>query len=499
MATSNPFRKTTIHREALKQTPAVALRRRRVLPKSTGWFSLSRVSDVLAALIALLIAVRFRILFVSHVDRLYDRQSITELEAICFGCFGLALFCLGREAEVDRADPPFWMELSRAVGTCLVAGLLVSGVLYLLQITSISPLAIVSLVCLTSILTGTNRIVGRLLRSHRRSKLLDARHVLVIGTNRMSEALRRQMAMNCSRQREFIGFVRPARRFLTDEVDPEHIVGGLHQLRTICRLSFVDEIIVAEDCPIATIMEVVDQAREIGVDVFALPGVHDDSSQDRCCERVGDFALIPLHVELGSPLGRAAKRTCDLMFSLAGLVAISPLLLVISIAIHLDSPGPVLYISERLGRKGRPFRCLKFRTMCVGAEAMKAQLMERNERDGVLFKMTNDPRITRVGRILRKYSLDELPQIVNVIRGEMSLVGPRPPIASEVENYEVDHYRRLEATPGLTGAWQVTARHDPSFETYVAIDIDYVKNWSFWLDMAILLKTAAVVCRGTGS
>ena len=137
--------------------------------------------------------------------------------------------------------------------------------------------------------------------------------------------------------------------------------------------------------------------------------------------------------------------------------------------------------------------------MCVGADNMKAQLMEKNERDGVLFKMTNDPRVTRIGRILRKYSLDELPQIMNVLRGEMSLVGPRPPIASEVENYQVDHYRRLEATPGLTGAWQVTARHDPSFERYVAIDIEYVKNWSFWLDVEILLKTAAVVCRGTGS
>jgi lipopolysaccharide/colanic/teichoic acid biosynthesis glycosyltransferase len=137
--------------------------------------------------------------------------------------------------------------------------------------------------------------------------------------------------------------------------------------------------------------------------------------------------------------------------------------------------------------------------MCVDADKMKAQLMDKNERDGILFKMTNDPRVTRMGRILRKYSLDELPQIVNVIRGEMSLVGPRPSIASEVARYSIDHYRRLEATPGLTGPWQVTARHDPSFEKYVSIDIDYVENWSFWRDMEILLKTATVVCRGTGS
>jgi len=394
---------------------------------------------------------------------------------------------------------PISLQLCRSVGECLIAGLLVAGALYLLQISAVPPATIVSLVSLACVMICLNRLAWWWLRSSRNGGRFDGRHVLVIGTNRASEALRRQILSHCFAVREFKGFVRLTRRFFADDVDASHILGGVHQLRTICRVNFIDEIILAEDCPVALIMDLVDEAREMGINVFALPGIHDDSGQDRPCERVGDFGLIPLHLEEDAPIARAAKRVCDLALSCLGLVAVSPLLLIIAFAIHLDSEGPIVYISKRIGRKGRPFPCFKFRTMCVGADQMKAQLMEKNERDGILFKMANDPRVTRVGRILRKYSLDELPQIMNVIRGEMSLVGPRPPIASEVESYQVDHYRRLEATPGLTGAWQVTARHDPSFEKYVAIDIDYVKNWSFWLDLEILLKTAAVVCRGTGS
>jgi lipopolysaccharide/colanic/teichoic acid biosynthesis glycosyltransferase len=137
--------------------------------------------------------------------------------------------------------------------------------------------------------------------------------------------------------------------------------------------------------------------------------------------------------------------------------------------------------------------------MVADAEKLKASLTGANERDGILFKIKNDPRITSVGRFLRKYSLDELPQIFNVLRGDMSLVGPRPPIASEVARYELEHYRRLEVLPGLTGLWQIKARHDPSFEQYVALDLAYIENWNLWLDLKILVRTAEVVLRGTGS
>ena len=185
--------------------------------------------------------------------------------------------------------------------------------------------------------------------------------------------------------------------------------------------------------------------------------------------------------------------------SLVALLITAPLMLLIAAAVKLESKGPVFYISERIGKRGRVFPCFKFRTMVNNAERMKKDLTALNERDGVLFKLKNDPRVTRLGRILRKYSLDELPQFLNVLRGEMSIVGPRPPIASEVEKYELEHMRRLEVLPGLTGLWQIQARHDPSFAKYIALDTAYVENWSFWLDLRILAQTANVVLRGTGS
>jgi lipopolysaccharide/colanic/teichoic acid biosynthesis glycosyltransferase len=173
--------------------------------------------------------------------------------------------------------------------------------------------------------------------------------------------------------------------------------------------------------------------------------------------------------------------------------------LAIAIAIRMDSEGPIFYRASRIGRKGRTFSCFKFRTMVANADKMREQLSHMNERDSVLFKIANDPRITRVGRWLRKYSLDELPQFYNVLLGDMSLVGPRPPIAHEVEQYDLSHLRRLNVLPGITGLWQVEARQDPSFDSYISLDTAYVENWSLWLDMKILARTISVVFAGTGS
>jgi lipopolysaccharide/colanic/teichoic acid biosynthesis glycosyltransferase len=181
------------------------------------------------------------------------------------------------------------------------------------------------------------------------------------------------------------------------------------------------------------------------------------------------------------------------------LTLFSPILLAVAIAVKLDSRGPILYFSERIGKKGRVFRCTKFRTMVRDAEKRRADVMHMNERDGVLFKISNDPRITNVGRFLRKYSLDELPQFFNVLRGDMSIVGPRPPLASEVREYKLSHLRRLDVTPGITGLWQVQARQDPSFDSYISLDVTYIENWSIWLDLKILARTIGVVLAGTGS
>jgi exopolysaccharide biosynthesis polyprenyl glycosylphosphotransferase len=197
--------------------------------------------------------------------------------------------------------------------------------------------------------------------------------------------------------------------------------------------------------------------------------------------------------------GLLLKRGLDILLSSIALVLLSPILLAVALAVKLDSRGPVFYSAERIGKRGHVFRCVKFRTMVRDAEVRRAEVMHMNERDGVLFKISNDPRITPVGRILRKYSLDELPQFFNVLRGDMSIVGPRPPLASEVQEYKLSHLRRLDVTPGITGLWQVQARQDPSFDSYISLDVTYIDNWSLWLDMKIIARTIGVVFAGTGS
>ena len=173
-------------------------------------------------------------------------------------------------------------------------------------------------------------------------------------------------------------------------------------------------------------------------------------------------------------------------------------MIVIAIAVLIDSPGSVLYRTYRVGKQGRPFPFYKFRTMVSNADLMLEEVWSLNERKDVLFKVSRDPRVTRVGRFLRRYSLDELPQFWNILRGEMSLVGPRPPLMSEYEKFQPEHRRRMEVSPGLTGLWQVMARRDPSFETYVRLDCHYVEHWNLWLDLKILLKTIPAVLGGNG-
>ncbi|MGO9940717.1 MAG: sugar transferase [Terracidiphilus sp.] len=209
--------------------------------------------------------------------------------------------------------------------------------------------------------------------------------------------------------------------------------------------------------------------------------------------------VIPLPFPCLSPSGRAIKRALDLVFSTFTLLLFFPVLLVIAIAVKLDSYGPVFYVSDRVGKHGRVFRCFKFRTMGRDAERQQERVKHLNERDSVLFKISNDPRVTRVGRVLRKYSLDELTQFFNVLRGDMSVVGPRPSVACEVREYGFSHLRRLDVTPGITGLWQIQGRHDPSFESYVSHDLTYIENWSLALDLKIIVQTVGVVLSGTGN
>jgi exopolysaccharide biosynthesis polyprenyl glycosylphosphotransferase len=199
-----------------------------------------------------------------------------------------------------------------------------------------------------------------------------------------------------------------------------------------------------------------------------------------------------------STLALAAKRLIDIVGGAIGLVVLSPLLLGIAVSILLTDGRPVIYRQERVGLHGRRFMVVKFRSMVKDADALLDGLRDQNEIKGQAFKMTADPRITRVGRFLRKSSLDELPQLWNVLRGEMSLVGPRPPLPSEVEGYDVWHRRRLSMKPGMTGLWQIEGRHEPEFDQWVEKDLEYIDRWSPWLDIQIILRTIPAMLRTEG-
>lgn len=192
------------------------------------------------------------------------------------------------------------------------------------------------------------------------------------------------------------------------------------------------------------------------------------------------------------------KRVIDLVVAAAMIIVLSPVILFVALAIAFDFEGQIIYRSERVGRRGVTFPCLKFRTMHVDADQRKKEIEHLNERDGVFFKVSNDPRVTAIGGFLRRYSLDELPQLWNVIRGDMSLVGPRPPLPEEYAAYTHAQRSRLSVTPGLTGMWQVYARRHPSFATCLRYDRHYIENWSLALDLKLLLLTIPAVFNGTG-
>jgi exopolysaccharide biosynthesis polyprenyl glycosylphosphotransferase len=317
------------------------------------------------------------------------------------------------------------------------------------------------------------------------------RNVLIVGAGGLGHRLASYLEEHPEMGRSVCGF-------LDDRKLPgKGVMGRTSDLAELARTAFVDEVILAAPHDRDLTLRVLRAARQLRLDVKMAPDLFGCEPM-RETERIGDMPLICLHEERLPVVGLFLKRALDVAGAGAVLVLLAPALAVIAILVGMDSPGPVLYVAPRAGRKGRPFRCYKFRTMVSDAEGQKEKLRGRNQRQGPIFKIANDPRITRVGRVLRRYSLDELPQLWNVLRGEMSLVGPRPHPLDDFSGYAIEHLPRLDVTPGMTGLWQVTARRNPSFQAGMKLDIEYIHRWSLGMDFRILLKTAAVVLRGSG-
>lgn len=280
------------------------------------------------------------------------------------------------------------------------------------------------------------------------------------------------------------------------------VLGDGASLQEALESTYVDEVYLAADSQRhrSALQAAVDTCERLGVP-FALPLSF--LRLQRARPLVADAAPDGfVHFTSYAPAQgqRRLKRALDFVSASLGVVALAPLFGLVALAIRLESRGPVFFKQTRVGRNGRPFGILKFRSMVVDAEELKAALEAHNEhRQGPVFKMTHDPRITRVGRWIRRASIDELPQLWNVVRGEMSLVGPRPPIPAEVQKYDSWQRRRLSVTPGLTGLWQVSGRNNIGFDEWMRLDLRYIDNWSFWLDLRLLGRTIPVVLTGKGA
>jgi exopolysaccharide biosynthesis polyprenyl glycosylphosphotransferase len=317
--------------------------------------------------------------------------------------------------------------------------------------------------------------------------------VLIAGAGQQGRALARWLGENRHLGYGVCGFLD------AHQNGDARVLGSLRDLRAVALSHFVDELFITLPSDRELVKEMILEARQLRLGLKIVPDLYDGLGWRAPLHMIGGFPVMDLHWQPIPTLGLAAKRVIDLFGASLGLVLTAPLIALAALWIRFDSPGAVIYAAPRVGRKGRRFRCYKLRTMVESADAQKEILRGTNEREGPFFKMEKDPRITRCGQWLRKLSIDELPQLANVLLGDMSLVGPRPHPVDDFERYTPENLRRLDVKPGITGLWQVTARRDPSFETNMALDLDYIENWSLRLDIRILLKTVPEIFRGSGS
>ncbi len=316
------------------------------------------------------------------------------------------------------------------------------------------------------------------------------KNVLIVGGGQLGRRIEQYLAKHPEKRMSVCAFL--------DDKAPigNGIAGRTEQLAEVARAYFVDEVILALPQDRERTLRILNEARRLRLDVKVATDLFGCQAIES--QNLAGMALISVHEEKFPLAELWFKRVIDVTVAAAGLLLLAPALLLIALLIKLGSCGPVLYVAPRAGRKGHPFACYKFRTMVAEADRLKDILRSRNQRSGPFFKIKDDPRITHFGRFLRRYSLDELPQLWNVLRGDMSLVGPRPHPLDDVSGYAMEHLPRLDVTPGLTGLWQVTARTNPSFETGVDLDLAYIDGWSLGMDLRILWKTAGAVLRGSG-
>jgi exopolysaccharide biosynthesis polyprenyl glycosylphosphotransferase len=356
---------------------------------------------------------------------------------------------------------------------------------------------------LATVLTLGQRYAHRRWLHHRRGRGRHQSTTLLVGHRSSVASLNEQMQRQPYHGYKVIGCCLPRRRdqLVPGSFDGLTVLGDLDEVAGIVSQYEVDTVAVLP-CPELdgpTLRRLGWDLEKTRAELLLAPAVTEVVGPRVHIRPVCGLPLV--HMERPELRGtrRLAKALTDWLAAALIVLVTAPVLIAIAVGITVTSRGPVFFTQERVGRDGRTFRMLKFRSMVVGADAMLDVLAEPGDGNGVLFKRKDDPRVTPLGRVLRRYSLDELPQLFNVLRGDMSLVGPRPPLPSEVAHYGFDMHRRFLVKPGLTGLWQVSGRSDLSWDDSVRIDVHYVENWSFTFDLMILWKTIGAVRRGSGA
>jgi exopolysaccharide biosynthesis polyprenyl glycosylphosphotransferase len=393
-----------------------------------------------------------------------------------------------------------WMEqMSYIINATTKITVLMLAITFWFRPQFYSRVMLVEAGILTMLMMALVRAVEKIVITHLRTRGIGTRRVIIVGAGEVGRTVIRTIVARPGLGYQAIGFVDDDPQKGSTDIGPFKALGPLENLSDAIKQEQADEVIVTLPWMYhRKIMGIVRECERRHVRACIVPDLFQMSLSQVDVENLGGVPLIGVREVSISRSALVAKRAVDVLGATLGLVLGAPLLTFIALAIRLDSPGPAVFRQTRL-RRGKTFEIFKFRSMHKGAEQEQEALADLNEADGLIFKIRDDPRLTRVGRFLRRTSLDELPQLINVLRGEMSLVGPRPPLPSEVKRYKEWHKKRLEAPPGMTGLWQVSGRSRLSFEEMVLLDIYYIENWSPWLDFKILVRTIPKALFGEGA
>jgi exopolysaccharide biosynthesis polyprenyl glycosylphosphotransferase len=385
-------------------------------------------------------------------------------------------------------------------GTATGIVLMVFVIVFLLRPLLVSRLIFLYAGFLITVVLAASRLIKRLIRNALRKRGLGVDRLLIVGAGEVGRTVMRNIVAHPELGYQILGFVDDDPDKGQTDIGRFLALGSTANIPSLVREQEIDEVIITLPWMYhRKIVSIVAQCEREQVRVRIVPDLFQMTLSHLDVEDLAGVPMIGVREITISRGEMLFKRGMDVALSLLLLVVLSPFLVLIAAIIRLDTPGPALFRQTRVGKGEALFACIKFRSMYEGAEAEQEKLLELNEADGVLFKIRNDPRVTRVGRFLRRASIDELPQLLNVLMGHMSLVGPRPAPPSEVERYQPWHKRRLEVAPGITGLWQVSGRSELTFDEMVLLDLYYIEHWSPLLDLLILFRTIPTVILREGA